>query len=184
MHYTIDGSLILNNQKIIENFQTNNINSAPSNTSSTPANNTSSTPANNTSSTPANINYSTDNNIDIYKLSDEINNINNILQSTVKRDELSKLNQDLVNLYNMINNNKVSETVKKEELTAFGNNILNIVDTNIKNITNQIQYQQKEIQNKFAKIQDTMEKLKLLFSDSSFSLKDQILSSSSIEIKK
>jgi len=176
MHYTIDGSLILNNQKIIENFQTNNINSAPSNTSSTPANNT--------SSTPANINYSTDNNIDIYKLSDEINNINNILQSTVKRDELSKLNQDLVNLYNMINNNKASDTVKKEELTAFGNNILNIVDTNIKNITNQIQYQQKEIQNKFAKIQDTMEKLKLLFSDSSFSLKDQILSNSSIEIKK
>ena len=184
MHYTIDGSLILNNQKIIENFQTNNSSSsAPSNTSSTPANNTSSTPANNTSSTPANINYSTDNNIDIYKLSNEINNINNILQSTVKRDELSKLNQDLVNLYNMINNNP-SETVKKEELTAFGNNILNIVDTNIKNITNQIQYQQKEIQNKFAKIQDTMEKLKLLFSDSSFSLKDQILSSSSIEIKK
>lgn len=175
MHYTIDGSLILNNQKIIENFQTNNINSAPSNISSTSANISYSTD---------NINYSTDNNIDIYKLSDEINNINNILQSTVKRDELSKLNQDLVNLYNMINNNKASDTVKKEELTAFGNNILNIVDTNIKNITNQIQYQQKEIQNKFAKIQDTMEKLKLLFSDSSFSLKDQILSSSSIEIKK
>ena len=84
----------------------------------------------------------------------------------------------------MINNNKASDTVKKEELTAFGNNILNIVDTNVKNITNQIQYQQKEIQNKFAKIQDTMEKLKLLFSDSSFSLKDQNLSSSSIEIKK
>ena len=175
MHYTIDGSLILNNQKIIENFQTNNINSAPSNISSTSANISYSTD---------NINYSTDNNIDIYKLSDEINNINNILQSTVKRDELSKLNQDLVNLYNMINNNKASDTVKKEELTAFGNNILNIVDTNVKNITNQIQYQQKEIQNKFAKIQDTMEKLKLLFSDSSFSLKDQNLSSSSIEIKK